>query len=175
MATNLVSVVMQFLTPDMIAKIAFAAWGLTAAVAQKAIAGAVPALLAGLADVTSAPNGARQLSNALAQQQPGSLESIKSIIGGSGQNTLTEAGSNILSGLFGGGTLDTDRTVDRQVRGTRRRSQQVATRHARPCGPRDVGPAAAQGRPGCERARIASRRAKRARSPRQFHPAWPIS
>ena len=106
MATNLVSVVMQFLTPDMIAKIA-SALGLDRSVAQKAIAGAVPALLASLADLASAPNGARQLGNALAQQPAGSLESIKSSIGGSGQNTLTEAGSSLLSGLFGGGTLDT--------------------------------------------------------------------
>jgi hypothetical protein len=106
MATNLVSVVMQFLTPDMIAKIA-SALGLDHSVAQKAIGGAVPALLAGLADVASTPNGARQLSSTLAQQQPGSLESLKSLIGGSGQNALAETGSSMLSGLFGGGALDT--------------------------------------------------------------------
>jgi hypothetical protein len=106
MATNLVSVVMQFLTPDMIAKIA-SVLGLDRSLAQKAIGGAVPALLVGLADVASAPNGARQLSNTLAQQQAGSLESIKNMLGGSGQNTLTETGSSMLSGLFGGGTLDT--------------------------------------------------------------------
>src|SRR5580693_7613360 len=106
MAANLVSVVMQFLTPDMIAKIA-SALGLDRSVAQKAVGGAVPALLASLADVASTPNGARQLSSTLAQQQPGSLESLKSLIGGSGQNTLVETGSSMLSGLFGGGTLDT--------------------------------------------------------------------
>jgi hypothetical protein len=105
MATNLVSVVMQFLTPDMIAKIA-SALGLDRSVAQKAIGGAVPALLASLADVASTPNGARQLSSTLAQQQPGSLESLKSLIGSSGQNTLAETGSSMLSGLFGGGALD---------------------------------------------------------------------
>jgi hypothetical protein len=106
MAANLVSVVMQFLTPDMIAKIAFAL-GLDRSVAQKAIGGAVPAILLSLADVASTPNGVRQLGNTLAQQQPGSLESLKSLIGGSGQNTLAETGSSMLSGLFGGGTLDT--------------------------------------------------------------------
>jgi hypothetical protein len=106
MAANLVSVVMQFLTPDMIAKIA-SALGLDRSVAQKAIGGAVPALLASLADVASTPNGARQLSSTLAQQQPGSLESFKSLIGGSGQSTLAETGSSMLSGLFGSGTLDT--------------------------------------------------------------------
>src|ERR1700722_8955387 len=106
MAANLVSVVMQFLTPDMIAKIA-SALGLDRTVAQKAIGGAVPALLASLADVASTPNGARQLTNTLAQQQAGSLESLKGLIGSAGQNNLAETGSTLLSGLFGGGALDT--------------------------------------------------------------------
>ncbi len=106
MAANLVSVVMQFLTPDMIAKIA-SALGLDRTIAQKAIGGGVPALLASLADVAATPTGARQLTNTLAQQQPGSLESLKGLIGGSGQNNLAETGSNMLSGLFGGGALDT--------------------------------------------------------------------
>jgi hypothetical protein len=105
MAANLVSVVMQFLTPDMIAKIA-SALGLDRSVAQKAIGGAVPALLASLADVASSPNGARQLSSTLAQQQPGSLDGLKNLIGGSGQNALAESGLNMLSGLFGAGALD---------------------------------------------------------------------
>ena len=106
MPTNLLSVVMQCLTPDMIAKIA-SALGLDRNVAQKAIAGAIPALLASFADVASTPNGARQLTNTLTQQS-GSLESLTNLIGGgSGQNSLAETGSNMLSGLFGGGTLDT--------------------------------------------------------------------
>jgi hypothetical protein len=106
MATNLVSVVMQFLTPDMIAKIA-SSLGIDRSVMQKAIGGAVPALLASLADVASTPNGARQLASTLAQQQTGSLESLKDLIGGSGPNTLAETGSSMLSGLFGGTALDT--------------------------------------------------------------------
>lgn len=106
MSANLVSVVMQFLTPDMIAKIA-SSLGLDRSVAQKAIGGAVPALLSSLADVVSTPNGARQLANELAQQQSGSLESLKSLVGGSGQKTLVETGSNMLSGLLGSGALDT--------------------------------------------------------------------
>jgi hypothetical protein len=106
MATNLVSVVMQFLTPDMIAKIA-SSLGIDRSVVQKAIGGAVPALLASLADVASTPNGARQLAGTLAQQPTGSLESFKSLIDGSGQNTLAQTGSSMLSGLFGGTALDT--------------------------------------------------------------------
>jgi Bacterial protein of unknown function (DUF937) len=106
MSANLVSVVMQFLTPDMIAKIA-SALGLDGAVAQKAIGGAVPALLASLADVASTPEGARQLTNTLAQQPSGSLENLKSLIGSSGPNNLAETGSSMLSGLFGRGAQDT--------------------------------------------------------------------
>ena len=106
MATNLIAVVMQFLTPDMIAKIA-SALGLDRSEAQRAIGGAVPTLLSSLADLASTPNGARQLTNTLAQQKPDSLESLKSLIAGSGQKTLAETGSNMLSGLFGGGTVDT--------------------------------------------------------------------
>jgi Bacterial protein of unknown function (DUF937) len=106
MATNLVSVVMQFLTPDMIAKIA-SALGLDRSVAQKAIAGGVPAILSSLADVASTPNGARQLTNMVTQQPAGSLESFKNLLGGSGQSTLAETGSSMLSGLFGGGAMDT--------------------------------------------------------------------
>ena len=105
MATNLVSAVMQFLTPDMIAKIA-SVLGLDRNVAQKAITGAIPALLAGLTDVVATPNGARQLTNTLTQQSA-SIESLTNLIGGSGQNLLQETGSKMLSGLFGGGTLDT--------------------------------------------------------------------
>ena len=106
MATNLVSVVMQFLTPDMIAKIA-SVLGLDRTVVQKAIAGAIPALLASLADVASTPKGARQLTNTLTQQSD-SLESLRNLVGGAaGQNLVTETGTNMLSGLFGGGTLDT--------------------------------------------------------------------
>ena len=88
MATNLVSVVMQFLTPDMIAKIA-SVLGLDRNVAQKTIAGAIPALLASLADVASTPNGARQLTNTLTQQS-GLLESLKNLVGGAGQNLVAD-------------------------------------------------------------------------------------
>src|SRR5689334_1395832 len=70
MATNLVSLVMQFVTPDMIARIA-SVLGLDRETTQKAVSGAVPAILSGLAGVASAPGGVQQLSNALMQQGSG--------------------------------------------------------------------------------------------------------
>jgi hypothetical protein len=105
MANSLVSLVMQFLTPDVIAKIA-SALGLDRSIAQKAITGAIPAILAGLAGTASNPGGARQLSNAVSQQQPGMLDSLTSLIGGTGQKPFTDTGSGLLSKLLGGHTLD---------------------------------------------------------------------
>src|SRR5262245_30678670 len=105
MATNLVSLVMQFLTPDVIAKIA-SALGLDRDVAQKMIGGAVPAILASLAGAAASPGGARQLANAVAQQQPGTLDGLKSLIGQGGQQSFANTGASMLSGLLGGGGLD---------------------------------------------------------------------
>ena len=106
MAPNLVSVAMQFLTPDIIAKIA-SALGLDRSIAQKAIGGAVPALFAVLTDVSSTPNGARQLGNVVRQQQFGSLESLKGVMSGTNPQTLAESGTSLLSGLFGNGVMGT--------------------------------------------------------------------
>ena len=106
MATNLVSVAMQFLTPDTIAKIA-SALGLDRSLAQKAIGGAVPALLSMLGDVASTPNGARQLSNVVTQQQFGSHESLKGLMSGANPQALTESGTSMLSGLLGNGAMGT--------------------------------------------------------------------
>ena len=61
MATNLVSSVMQFLTPDMVAKIA-RTLGIDPDVAQKVVSAAVPAILASFAGLAAKPAGAQQLS-----------------------------------------------------------------------------------------------------------------
>lgn len=105
MSTNLVSLVMQFVTPDMIARIA-AALGLDRSMAQKAIGASVPALLAGLAGAAAKPEGARQLSNALTEQQPGMFDRLLNALGGSGQKAAVESGSSLLSNLLGSGTLN---------------------------------------------------------------------
>jgi hypothetical protein len=105
MATNLVSLVMQFLTPDVIARIA-TALGLDREAAQRMITGAVPAILSGLASTASSPGGARHLASALEQQQSGVLDGLKDIIGSPKQGALVQSGSSMLSGLLGGGTMD---------------------------------------------------------------------
>jgi len=104
MAENLVSLVMQFLPPDLTARIA-SALGLDFNVAQKAIGGSIPAILAGLAGVASKPGGPQQLSNALAQQPPGILDNLMNVVGGAGQKAFIDGGASTLSSLLGGGAM----------------------------------------------------------------------
>lgn len=146
MASNLVLLVTQLLTSEMIAKIA-SALGLDRNLVQKMITGAVPSLLASVADVASTPSGARQLTNALTQQQSGSLDGVLAkLTQGSGTDALMNAGSSMLSGLFGGGALDTMS----QAIGEFSKFQQVPAQHARSGGSRSPRPASAQFRPGCK-------------------------
>ena len=105
MAVNLVSLVTQFLTPDVIARIA-STLGLESTTVQKAISGSIPAILAGLAGVAVKPEGAQQLSGAVAQQSPTVLDNLTSVIGGAGQRAFADGGSSMLSKLLGGGTMN---------------------------------------------------------------------
>jgi peptidoglycan hydrolase-like protein with peptidoglycan-binding domain len=103
MAANLTSVVMQFLTPEVVGQIA-SFLGLDKTATQKAAAGTVPALLAGLSDLVATPAGTGQLSKLLSQQQVGSPTDLLRNVGAQG---FAESGSSMLSGLFGGRTMDT--------------------------------------------------------------------
>jgi hypothetical protein len=100
MAVNLVSLIMQFLTPDMIGRIA-SALGLDRNSTQTAIGAAVPALLAGLSGVAAQPGGAQKLVDA-AKQQAGALDSFANMLGGAGQSSLIEKGTQVLSSLLSG-------------------------------------------------------------------------
>src|SRR6516165_12766155 len=97
MASNLVSLVMQFLTPDMVGRIA-TAFGFDRNKVQSAISGAVPALLAAFSDVATQPGGAQKLADA-ARQQTGSLENLASVLAAGGQSSLLDKGSQLLSSL----------------------------------------------------------------------------
>jgi hypothetical protein len=100
MAVNLVSLIMQFLTPDMIGRIA-SALGLDRSNTQTAIGAAIPGLLAGLSGVAAQPGGAQKLVDTV-RQQTGALGSFANMVGASGQSSLIEKGSQILSSLLGG-------------------------------------------------------------------------
>jgi hypothetical protein len=103
MATNLVSLILDSLTPDIIAKIA-AALGLDRGTAQKAVGGAVPALLAALTGVAAKPGGAARLFDAVSAQDPDILTNLAGTVESSGARSLSEQGSRLLGSLLGGST-----------------------------------------------------------------------
>jgi hypothetical protein len=95
----------EFLTPDLIARMASAAGISDVASAQKTLSGTVPAILSGLANLISKPDGARQLADAIASQPSNLLENLAGTDGSSGQ--LANIGKTALTALFGGSTLAT--------------------------------------------------------------------
>jgi Bacterial protein of unknown function (DUF937) len=103
MAINLVSLVSQFLTPQLISTLA-RALGVNEAVAQKVVAAAVPAILASLGTAAAAPGGAQKISDAISNSDPDILTKITQAASGGNTRFLNE-GSTLLSGLLGGGGL----------------------------------------------------------------------
>jgi len=99
MATNLVSLVMQFLTPEMIGRVA-TALGLDRNLVQSAIGAAVPGLLAGFSGVATQPGGAQKIVEA-AKQETGTLGKFADMLGGGSQSTFIERGSQLLTSLLG--------------------------------------------------------------------------
>ena len=103
MAINLVSLVSQFLTPQLIGGLA-RALGINEAVAQKLVAAAVPAILASLATAAAAPGGAQKVSDAVSNSDPDILTKLSGAATGGNTRFLNEGGT-LLSGLLGGGGL----------------------------------------------------------------------
>jgi Bacterial protein of unknown function (DUF937) len=101
MAVNLIGLIMQYLTPDRIGRIA-AAFNLDSKSAQSAAEASVPSLLAGLASIALQPGGAQKVVDAV-RQHAGALDSRSNAVGGSAnQAVLADKGTQWLSSLFGG-------------------------------------------------------------------------
>jgi hypothetical protein len=103
MAINLVSLVSQFLTPQVVGSLA-RALGINEAVAQKLVAAAVPAILASLGTAAAAPGGAQKISDAISNSDPDILAKITQAAS-SGNTRFLNEGANLLNGLLGGGGL----------------------------------------------------------------------
>ena len=103
MAINLVSLVSQFLTPQVVGSLARAI-GVNEAVAQKLVAAAVPTILASLGTAAAAPGGAQRVSDAISNSDPDLLTKIGQAAGGGNARFLNE-GATLLNGLLGGGGL----------------------------------------------------------------------
>jgi hypothetical protein len=98
---NLVSLAMQFLTPDMIGRIA-GGLGLDKGLAGKAISAALPSILAGIVGSSAKPDGLKALTSALGSQDPGLLGNLAGMLGGSNQSSLISNGASVLSNVLGG-------------------------------------------------------------------------
>jgi len=103
MAINLVSLVSQFLTPQLVGGLA-RALGINEAVAQKLVAAAVPTILASLATAAAAPGGAQKVSDAVSNSDPDILSKLGGSITGGNTRFLNEGGG-LLNSLLGGGGL----------------------------------------------------------------------
>ena len=100
MSINLVSLVSQYLTPELIGRIA-GALGVDRTLVGKAATYLAPVLLRMLAGVAATPAGARRLAGALEQQDPSILNTLKSAIGGAGQESIVKDGISALESLLG--------------------------------------------------------------------------
>ena len=98
---NLVSLAMQYLTPDVITKIS-SALGVDKSAIGKAATAAVPALLGSFANAASTRDGASKLASTVGQQSAGILDSLASTIGGPGQQSFVNSGISALNSLLGG-------------------------------------------------------------------------
>ena len=100
MAINLVSLVMDFLTPEMIGRIAGALGLADSNKVQSALGAGVPGLLAGLGGVAASPGGPQKLVEA-ARQESGTLGKLADMLDGDRQSSLIARGSQLLGSLLG--------------------------------------------------------------------------
>jgi hypothetical protein len=104
MRTNLVSIAMQYLTPEMIGRIA-SALNIDRRMISQAVSAAIPALIGSFAGAASKPRGAATLDAAVRDQDQGILDSFSDMIGGGSQQDLINKGSNVLQTILGPSTI----------------------------------------------------------------------
>ena len=104
MSVNLVSLVSEFLTPDLISRIS-TALGLDRSLVGRAAVALGPAILGKPFACCLDDGGGAQLANTVSQQSPSILDTLASMIGGAGQQTLVKDGINTLGSLLGGSAV----------------------------------------------------------------------
>ena len=81
MALDLVGLVSQVLTPQLVGSLARAV-GINEAVAQKLVSAAIPVILGALATTAAAPGGAQKLVDAVSNSDPDLLTKLSGAISG---------------------------------------------------------------------------------------------
>ena len=101
---NLVSIIMQLLTPDLLGKLASGIGG-DKSLVGKAVGALIPSILGSLVGVSAQPNGGSLITNAISKLDPGLMGNLGSVLGGAGQGALATTGTNILGSLLGNSAL----------------------------------------------------------------------
>ncbi len=101
---NLVSIIMQMLTPELIGKLATGIGG-DKSLVGKAAGALIPSILGSLVGVSAQPNGGSLITNAITKLDPGLMGNLGSVLGGAGQGALATTGTNILGSLLGNSAL----------------------------------------------------------------------
>ncbi len=102
---NLMSVLMKFATPAMAAKVA-GMLGVSSGVAQKLIAAAVPMVMSAILGASKKPAGAEAFGTAFGKLGSNPLEALGETLD-SDPARAASTGSDLLSGILGGGTIGT--------------------------------------------------------------------
>lgn len=100
---SILSVVSQFLTPQMIERIA-GMLGAQQSSVQSALKGAVPGVLSAILSAAGTKQGSEAFSAALARQKPGALDALGGMFGKDGRGTA-DSGADMLSSIIGGGRM----------------------------------------------------------------------
>ncbi|MCL2639559.1 MAG: DUF937 domain-containing protein [Phycisphaerales bacterium] len=98
---DIIQTIMGMLSGNVMSKLS-SLIGVSEANTQSAVSTAVPALLAGMSQVASTPNGAQRLVSAMDQFGASSTSPITGLLGGQAGN-IAEQGNTLLKSLFGGG------------------------------------------------------------------------
>lgn len=104
MAMNIITQTINLVAPALLERIA-AALGISTETAHRALAVAVPAVLAAFASKASSQSGARALYDAVSQAEPDVLDRLGSSAAGARGEKLVQGGLGALSSLLGDGPL----------------------------------------------------------------------
>jgi hypothetical protein len=98
---NLVSTIMQMVTPMIIDKVAGAV-GINSSMARTAISYALPAILGAFGSKAATPAGAKDLFSAVSSADAGLFGNLDKMLGGAGKDQLISSGGSVLNSLLGG-------------------------------------------------------------------------
>lgn len=104
MSINLVSLLAQYVTPEMIGRVS-SALGVDRSLVGKGLTLLAPTLLRMLAGVAATPLGAQRLASAVEKQDPGILGALESAIGSPHQDSIIKEGVGALESLLGGSAV----------------------------------------------------------------------